>query len=131
VAPIATGPATPYDRLADTLEGQVRQLFTTGDALAIRPLAAATFEGHVFARIIGEPDAPTTFDEAYWRAPDPAVMPKPAAALLAERVQGKGAVKREGERPDETVHRANADDPYRKPAAVAGVDRAACADRSG
>jgi 2,4-dienoyl-CoA reductase (NADPH2) len=68
------------DALADLLDGQVKQLFTIGDALAVRSMAAATFDGQMFARMIGEPDAPNSFEEAYWRPTDPAVLPRPAAA---------------------------------------------------
>ena len=50
----------PLDGLAQALEGKVAQLFTIGDALAARPLAAATYEGQKFARCIGEPGAPAT-----------------------------------------------------------------------
>ena len=45
----------PVDGLARELAGKVTQLFTIGDALAARFLGAATFEGHMFARQIGEP----------------------------------------------------------------------------
>ncbi|MCJ2185328.1 oxidoreductase [Novosphingobium beihaiensis] len=68
----------PQDGLARALEGKVAQLFTIGDALAARMLAAAPYEGHKFARAIGEPGAPASFAEA-WFAPDPLeVMPFPA-----------------------------------------------------
>ncbi|MCT2400692.1 FAD-dependent oxidoreductase [Novosphingobium mangrovi (ex Huang et al. 2023)] len=74
---LATG-RVPQDALARALEGKVAQLFTVGDALAARMLAAATFEGQKFARAIGEPDAPASFADA-WFSPDPlAVMPFPA-----------------------------------------------------
>jgi hypothetical protein len=46
-------------------------------------MAAATFEGQMFARMIGEPDAPSSFEEAYWPSTDPAILPKPAAVLFA------------------------------------------------
>ena len=72
----------PYDPLTDGLEGKVAQLFTIGDALAARPMAAATYEGQMFARFIGEPGAPTDFSEAYWPEPDPELLPQPAAVLL-------------------------------------------------
>jgi 2,4-dienoyl-CoA reductase-like NADH-dependent reductase (Old Yellow Enzyme family) len=67
---LVTGRA-PLDALARELEGKVAQLFTIGDALAARPLAAATYEGQKFARCIGEPGAPATVCEAFFRA-DPA-----------------------------------------------------------
>lgn len=68
----------PVDELARDLEGQVAQLFTIGDALAPRPLAAATYEGQKFARLIGETDAPATVPEAYFRADSPEMNPLPA-----------------------------------------------------
>jgi 2,4-dienoyl-CoA reductase-like NADH-dependent reductase (Old Yellow Enzyme family)/pyruvate/2-oxoglutarate dehydrogenase complex dihydrolipoamide dehydrogenase (E3) component len=71
----------PVDGLAQELEGKVGQLFTIGDALAVRPLASAAFEGQKFARYIGEPGAPKSTAEAYFRPEDPRVFPAPAAAL--------------------------------------------------
>jgi hypothetical protein len=68
----------PQDALARELEGKVKQLFTIGDALAARMLAAASYEGQKFARLVGEPDAPTTFAETWFRADDPIVNPLPA-----------------------------------------------------
>lgn len=74
---LATG-RVPRDGLARALEGKVAQLFTVGDALAARMLAAAPYEGQKFARAIGEEDAPVSFAEA-WFAPDPlSEMPFPA-----------------------------------------------------
>jgi 2,4-dienoyl-CoA reductase-like NADH-dependent reductase (Old Yellow Enzyme family) len=69
----------PEDGLARRLEGRVAQLFTIGDALAVRPFAAAAYEGHKFARYIGEPDAPKSFGEAYFRPNAPDVFPQSAA----------------------------------------------------
>ena len=57
----------PEDALAAELEGKVGQLFPIGDALSPRMLAAATDEGHRFARMVGVPEAPRTFAEAYFR----------------------------------------------------------------
>jgi 2,4-dienoyl-CoA reductase-like NADH-dependent reductase (Old Yellow Enzyme family)/thioredoxin reductase len=68
----------PQDDLARELEGKVGQLFTIGDALAARMFAAASYEGQKFARLIGEPDAPATFCETFFRADDPLVNPLPA-----------------------------------------------------
>jgi 2,4-dienoyl-CoA reductase-like NADH-dependent reductase (Old Yellow Enzyme family)/thioredoxin reductase len=68
----------PSDELARALEGMVSQLFAIGDALAARPLAAATYEGQKFARMIGEPGEPATVHEAYFRADSPGVTPFPA-----------------------------------------------------
>ena len=48
------------------LEGKVPQLFTIGDALGVRPLATAAYEGQKFARLIGEPDAPRNVAEVYF-----------------------------------------------------------------
>jgi hypothetical protein len=62
------------------LEGKVAQLFTIGDALAVRPLATAAFEGQKFARLIGEPGAPKSVSEAYFRSDDAGVYPAPADA---------------------------------------------------
>lgn len=68
----------PVDGLARALEGKVPQLYTIGDALAARMLAAATYEGQKFARLIGEPDAPATICETWFR-PDPLeTMPFPS-----------------------------------------------------
>jgi 2,4-dienoyl-CoA reductase-like NADH-dependent reductase (Old Yellow Enzyme family)/thioredoxin reductase len=73
----------PDTALAAQLEGKVGQLFPVGDALAPRGLREATFEGQMFARMLGEPDAPTSFADAYF-APYPAdSFPKPAAAISA------------------------------------------------
>jgi pyruvate/2-oxoglutarate dehydrogenase complex dihydrolipoamide dehydrogenase (E3) component len=68
----------PQDELARDLDGKVAQLFTIGDALAARMLAAASYEGQKFARLIGEPGAPANFCETFFRADDPAVNPLPA-----------------------------------------------------
>jgi pyruvate/2-oxoglutarate dehydrogenase complex dihydrolipoamide dehydrogenase (E3) component len=68
----------PRDGIARALEGRVPQLFTIGDALAARMLAAATYEGQKFARLIGEPGAPATVTEAWFRPDDPVTMMLPA-----------------------------------------------------
>jgi thioredoxin reductase len=68
----------PQAALATELAGRVSQLFTIGDALAARPLAAATYEGQKFARYIGEAGAPATVCETYFRSDDPHVTPLPA-----------------------------------------------------
>jgi 2,4-dienoyl-CoA reductase-like NADH-dependent reductase (Old Yellow Enzyme family)/thioredoxin reductase len=68
----------PLGALAKDLEGKVAQVFTIGDGLAARVLAAATFEGQKFARLIGEPGAPKTFSEAYFSVDSPEVYPMPA-----------------------------------------------------
>jgi hypothetical protein len=66
--------------LARELDGKVGQLFSVGDALAPRMLAAATDEGHRFARMVGEPDAPRTFADAYFRGNPGFTAARPAAA---------------------------------------------------
>jgi hypothetical protein len=71
---LATGRLS-IDSLAGELEGKVAQLFTVGDALGVRPLATAAYEGQKFARLIGEPGAPCTVAEAYFAADDPALYP--------------------------------------------------------
>jgi hypothetical protein len=72
----------PLDTLARELEGKVVQLFTIGDALAVRPWRAAAFEGQKFARHIGEPDAPKTMCEAFFEDPRPEMVPVFAETLL-------------------------------------------------
>jgi hypothetical protein len=54
------------NRLTTELDAKVAQLFTVGDALAPRSLGTAAYEGHKFARYIGEPTAPRTIAEAYF-----------------------------------------------------------------
>ena len=75
---LATGRQT-QGGLAAELEGKVAQVFTVGDAMAIRFWAASTFEAQKFARLIGEEGAPTTTGEAWFAADDPAIYPVPAA----------------------------------------------------
>lgn len=67
----------PVNHLEEELEGKVPQLFTIGDALAPRMWGAATFEGHKFARLIGEPGAPATIGEAFFSDDDPQLVPMP------------------------------------------------------
>jgi dimethylglycine catabolism A len=74
---LATG-RIPVDAVARELDGKVPQLFTIGDALAVRPLATAAFEGQKFARLIGEPGAPKSITEAYFRPDDANVYPASA-----------------------------------------------------
>jgi hypothetical protein len=68
----------PISELATQLSGKVKQLFLIGDALAARPLAAATYEAQKFARLIGEPGAPSVFREAYFLPDAPELSPLPA-----------------------------------------------------
>lgn len=70
----------PIDALARELEGFVPQVFVIGDALAARMFAAAPYEGQKFARLIGEPAAPATTGEAFFRPDDPIVNLAPADA---------------------------------------------------
>ena len=56
--------------LEKELEGRVAQLFTIGDALAVRMWAAASYEGQKFARYVGERGAPATVSDAYFDATD-------------------------------------------------------------
>ena len=68
----------PIDGIARELEGKVAQLFTIGDALAARMLAAAPYEGQKFARLIGETGAPASIAKAWFGLDDPATMMLPA-----------------------------------------------------
>ncbi|MCB2078043.1 MAG: FAD-dependent oxidoreductase [Novosphingobium sp.] len=67
------------DTLSADLDGKVDQLFVVGNAMSIRPLATAPYEGQKFARLIGEPGAPRSVGEAFFRSDDPVVYPAPAA----------------------------------------------------
>lgn len=78
----------PQGQLATALEGSVGQLYVIGDALAARPMAAAAYEGQKFARCIGEPDAPRTVGEAFFRPNEPQIWPQSAEVLM---VQGSPA----------------------------------------
>lgn len=71
---LATG-RIPNDGIAHQLQDNVDQLFVIGDALGVRPWATATYEGHKFARLIGEPGAPKTTGHAFFQGDDPAVYP--------------------------------------------------------
>jgi 2,4-dienoyl-CoA reductase-like NADH-dependent reductase (Old Yellow Enzyme family)/thioredoxin reductase len=68
--------------LAEQLEGKVAQLYSAGDALAPRMWATAAYEGHMFARFIGEPDAPVNVEEAWWAKVPPEHRLLPAEVLL-------------------------------------------------
>lgn len=54
------------NELEKELDGKVSQLFAVGDALSARMWATASYEGHKFARYIGEPDAPRSVGELYF-----------------------------------------------------------------
>jgi thioredoxin reductase len=75
---LATGRISNAD-LATRLDGKLSQLFVIGDALGVRPWATSTYEAHKFARLIGEPDAPSTTGQAFFRCDDPSIYPAPAA----------------------------------------------------
>jgi 2,4-dienoyl-CoA reductase-like NADH-dependent reductase (Old Yellow Enzyme family) len=72
------------NELEQQLDGEVAQLFTIGDALAPRMWAAASFEGHKFARYIGEPDAPQSVFDVYFGDDDPTLVPIPGDMRRAE-----------------------------------------------
>jgi 2,4-dienoyl-CoA reductase-like NADH-dependent reductase (Old Yellow Enzyme family)/glycine/D-amino acid oxidase-like deaminating enzyme len=86
---LSTGRA-PVNALTKALEGKVAQLYTVGDALAARPFAAAAYEGQKFARYIGEPGAPNSVAEAYFRGNAAEFMPSPAA--LSRPTAGAGGL---------------------------------------
>jgi hypothetical protein len=69
----------PENALVKELEGKVGQLFEIGDASAARALIDATYEGHKFARLIGEENAPANFAEAFWQRVPRSAFPSPAA----------------------------------------------------
>ncbi len=71
----------PVDHLSRELMGKVAQLFTVGDALAARPWRTAAFEGHKFARYIGEPGAPRSVSEVFFEKNPSEFMPRPAEVL--------------------------------------------------
>jgi len=75
----------PESGLAKDLEGKVDQIFLVGDALAPRGLADAIFDGHRFARMVGEPGAPKSFADDYFEpTPDEAFAGmRPAAAMAS------------------------------------------------
>ena len=74
---LATG-RMPVNELEAALDGRVAQLYTIGDALAPRMWAAATFEGHKFARLVGETNAAASVSEAYFGPDDPWLVPIPS-----------------------------------------------------
>jgi 2,4-dienoyl-CoA reductase-like NADH-dependent reductase (Old Yellow Enzyme family) len=78
----------PSDALAVALAGKTPHLYAIGDALAPRGLTEAIYEGHRFARLVGEPGAPATFEEAYWThadlAPYAQTPPAPSPALARD-----------------------------------------------
>jgi 2,4-dienoyl-CoA reductase-like NADH-dependent reductase (Old Yellow Enzyme family)/thioredoxin reductase len=79
---LATGRISS-DEIACELEGKVEQLFTIGDALAVRPFATAAFEGQKFARLIGELNAPRSVAEAYFTSGYSQDYPAPADSQIS------------------------------------------------
>lgn len=73
---LATGRLS-VNHLEQELEGKVAQLFAIGDAAAARMWAAASYEGHLFARHIGEPGAPKSLADAYFEPFDTDLFPIP------------------------------------------------------
>jgi hypothetical protein len=55
---------SPLNALVDTLEQCVEYVYPIGDALSPRSLIEATYEGHRFAHVVGEPDMPKTVIDA-------------------------------------------------------------------
>jgi len=74
---LATG-RVQVNGLERELDGRVQQLFVVGDALAVRMWATASYEGHKFARYVGELNAPTSFADVYFGPDSPDLMPLPA-----------------------------------------------------
>jgi hypothetical protein len=73
---LSTG-RVPLNELERDLEGRVAQLYVIGDALAARPFGTAAYEGQLFARYIGEPNAPKTVSEAFFSINTAHLMPLP------------------------------------------------------
>jgi NADPH-dependent 2,4-dienoyl-CoA reductase/sulfur reductase-like enzyme len=61
----------PVTELQDALVGKVKYVYRVGDALAPRSLREATYEGHRFGRVIGEPDMPADVVEELFRPIEP------------------------------------------------------------
>jgi NADPH-dependent 2,4-dienoyl-CoA reductase/sulfur reductase-like enzyme len=66
------------------LDGKVDALYVIGDGLAPRDLRAATYEGQLFARLVGEKDAPKTTGDYQFAPVSPEAFEYlgPAEALL-------------------------------------------------
>jgi 2,4-dienoyl-CoA reductase-like NADH-dependent reductase (Old Yellow Enzyme family)/thioredoxin reductase len=78
---MATGRRADLD-FTGQFEGKAAQVFSIGDALSPRGLFGAIQEGHRYARLIGEPDAPSTFTELYFEPVDFSTFQRPASVLL-------------------------------------------------
>jgi 2,4-dienoyl-CoA reductase-like NADH-dependent reductase (Old Yellow Enzyme family) len=70
------------DSLAAELEGKVGYVYVVGDALAPRSLREATYEGHRFGRVIGEPGMPSTTTEVLFDPVEP-VLPAELSRAMA------------------------------------------------
>jgi hypothetical protein len=82
---VATGRRADLS-LGKALQGKAAQVLSIGDALAPRGLSEAVQEGHRYARLIGEPDAPRSFTELFFAPVDFSLSQRPALALLGEPV---------------------------------------------
>ncbi|CAN7342653.1 NAD(P)-binding protein [Phenylobacterium sp. LjRoot219] len=79
---LATG-RMAVNTLEQELEGKVAQLFPIGDAVSARMWATASYEGHLFARFIGEPDAPRSLADVYFGGDEVQLMALPEATRRA------------------------------------------------
>jgi hypothetical protein len=64
----------PVLGLERALAGSVDRVYVVGDALAPRGLREATYEGHRFGRVIGEPEMPPSVESVLWE-PMPSLRP--------------------------------------------------------
>jgi pyruvate/2-oxoglutarate dehydrogenase complex dihydrolipoamide dehydrogenase (E3) component len=80
---VATGRRADLN-LGKALQGKAAQVFSIGDALSPRGLSEAVQEGHRYARLLGEPEAPRNFTELYFAPVDFSLSQRPALALLKE-----------------------------------------------
>src|SRR5262249_504864 len=76
---VATGGRADLS-LARALQASAAQVFSIGDALSPRGLSEAVQEGHRYARLIGEPDAPRNFTELFFEPVDFSLSQRPALA---------------------------------------------------
>ena len=81
---LATGRVQVND-LERELNGKISQLFIVGDALAVRMWSTAAYEGQKFARYIGEPDAPRSIVDVFFKQDPPEFMAVPADVLRPPR----------------------------------------------
>jgi 2,4-dienoyl-CoA reductase (NADPH2) len=71
------------DELYDPLESKVPYVYLVGDALAPRNLRVATYEGHRFGRVIGDPNMPASVSDELFAVNKWHQLPA-AEALLAQ-----------------------------------------------